>query len=177
MATRGSGLMRDLWNVWVCHVPSRRVRAFWLRCMLGELASGAFCAMHVQVLAPWNVFLGLRSVVNAGCILDGRGGPLRIAQDVDIGTQTHIWTLEHDVNSDAHTVNGAGVTIEDHAWIASRVTILPGVTIGRGAVVAAGAVVTKDVEPLTIAGGVPAKLIGTRRNALTYRLNFRPRFR
>ena len=151
--------MRDMWNVWVSHVPSRHVRAFWLRRMLGELAPGSFCAMHVQVLNPRNIFLGPRSVVNTGCILDGRGGPLRIAEDVDIGTQTNIWTLEHDINSDAHAAAGAGVTIEDHAWIASRVTILPGVTIGRGAVAATGAVVTKDVEPLTIVGGVPAKEI------------------
>jgi maltose O-acetyltransferase len=41
---------------------------------------------------------------------------------------------------------------------------LPGVTIGRGAVVAAGAVVTKDIPPLSIVGGVPAKVIGERKN-------------
>lgn len=50
--------------------------------------------------------------------------------------------------------------IENYVWLASRVTVLPGVTIGRGAVVAAGAVVTKDVPPLAIVGGVPAKIIG-----------------
>ena len=44
-------------------------------------------------------------------------------------------------------------------WISGHSTILPGVTIGDGAVIAAGAVVTKDVEPNSIVGGVPAKLI------------------
>jgi acetyltransferase-like isoleucine patch superfamily enzyme len=177
MAARGSKLMRIAWNLWVSHIPSRHVRAFWLKRMLGELAPGVFCAMHVEVLGPRTIRVGPRTVINAGCIIDGRGGPLRIDGDVDIGTQTHIWTLEHDPGSDAHVATGGGVTIEDHVWIASRVTILPGVTVGRGAVVAAGAVVTKDVEPLAIVGGVPAKLIGTRRNALTYRLDFHPRFR
>ncbi|MBV4357845.1 hypothetical protein KTO63_11845 [Parasegetibacter sp. MAH-26] len=53
----------------------------------------------------------------------------------------------------------APITIEDGAWIGSRVTILPGVTIGEKSIIAAGAVVTKDVEPYTLVGGVPAKII------------------
>jgi len=52
--------------------------------------------------------------------------------------------------------------IEDDVWIGFRVIIMAGVRIGRGSVVAAGAVVTKDVEPYTIVGGVPAKQIGRR---------------
>jgi len=52
--------------------------------------------------------------------------------------------------------------IGDDVWIGYRVIIMAGVKIGRGAIVAAGAVVTKDVEPYTIVGGVPAKQIGMR---------------
>lgn len=54
------------------------------------------------------------------------------------------------------------LVIEDDVWIGARTTILKGVCIGRGAVVAAGAVVTKDVDPYSIVGGVPARLIGRR---------------
>jgi len=54
------------------------------------------------------------------------------------------------------------VVIEDHVWIGMRAIILPGVRIGRGAVVAVGAVVTRDVEPLTVVAGVPARVIGSR---------------
>lgn len=52
--------------------------------------------------------------------------------------------------------------VEDDVWIGQRATVMAGVTIARGAIVAAGAVVTKDVEPYTIVGGVPAKLIARR---------------
>jgi len=54
--------------------------------------------------------------------------------------------------------------------VCSRAVILPGVTIGRGAVVAAGAVVTRDVMPFTVVGGVPAKPIAIRNHQLTYDL-------
>ena len=58
-------------------------------------------------------------------------------------------------------------------WVGARVIIMPGVTLGRGAVVAAGSVVTKDVAPLMIVGGVPAKPIGMRDpDATVYQLDW-----
>lgn len=53
----------------------------------------------------------------------------------------------------------ADVIINEDVWIASRVTLLKGVNIGRGAIIAAGAVVNKDVLPYSIVGGVPARFI------------------
>lgn len=57
---------------------------------------------------------------------------------------------------------GAPVDIGSHSWICSRSIILPGVSIGEGAIVASGAIVTKDVEPYMIVGGILAKPIGYR---------------
>ena len=53
----------------------------------------------------------------------------------------------------------APITIGNHVWIGSRAVVLPGVSIGDGAIIAAGAVVTRDVPPNVIAGGVPARII------------------
>lgn len=53
----------------------------------------------------------------------------------------------------------APVHIGAHAWLGAGAIVLPGVTVGEGAIVAAGAVVTKDVAPRTVVGGVPARLI------------------
>jgi len=170
-------LKRDLWNTIVSHVPSRRVRKWFLKSMLGSFSNDSFFGLGVNIMSPSNIYVGERSIVNAGCIMDGRESLITIDNDVDIGTHSHIWTLEHDPNDVNHATKSGEVRIEDHVWIASRVTILPGVTIGRGAVVAAGAVVTKDVEAMSIMAGVPAKKIGERSNPLSYKLNFSPRFR
>lgn len=51
------------------------------------------------------------------------------------------------------------VVIEDHVWIGMNCLICKGVTIGKGSIIAAGSVVTRDVPPLSIAGGVPAQVI------------------
>jgi acetyltransferase-like isoleucine patch superfamily enzyme len=56
----------------------------------------------------------------------------------------------------------APIVLEDGAWIGAGAIVLPGVRVGRGAVIAAGAVVTKDVEPYSIVGGVPGVAIGSR---------------
>ena len=61
------------------------------------------------------------------------------------------------------------VVVSDDVWVGDRAIILHGVTIGRGAVVAAGAVVSKDVPPYAIVGGVPAKVIRYRFDADTIR--------
>jgi acetyltransferase-like isoleucine patch superfamily enzyme len=67
------------------------------------------------------------------------------------------------------------VIIEDYVWLCFRSIILPGVKLGKGCVVASGAVVTKDVPPFTVVAGVPARVVGTRNQSLTYRLGNSPR--
>lgn len=85
--------------------------------------------------------------------------------------------MEHDVNDDYHIDIGADVIIEDYVWTASKVTILPGVRIGRGAVVASCALVNKDLPPMAIVGAVPAKIIGERKSGLKYKFNYKPWFK
>ncbi len=85
-----------------------------------------------------------------------------IRKNVQIGARVTFETVNHGFLN----VEGKGrgtwtkpIVVDDEAWIGSGVVILQGVTIGRGAVVTAGSVVIKDVEPYSVVGGVPAKLI------------------
>jgi maltose O-acetyltransferase len=87
---------------------------------------------------------------------------IKIGNRVQIGSRCSFETMNHSVVLlDKNKRGGfpASIEIEDDVWLASRVTILPGVTVGRGSVVAAGAVVTRDIPPFTLAGGVPARAI------------------
>ena len=147
---------------------TENIRLFLLKKRLGNLGVNNFVRMYIEVRSPKNIFIGNNNSINQHVLLDGRGGKLTIGNNVDIAQETNIWTLEHDVHDDYHKSIGADVVIEDYAWIASRVTILPGVTIGKGAVIASNAVVTKDVPAMAIVGGVPAKVIGTRKSNLKY---------
>jgi acetyltransferase-like isoleucine patch superfamily enzyme len=98
----------------------------------------------------------------------GCAGYIDIGNNVMIGPRITCIAENHnfdqiDIPINEQGVNRKGIKICDNVWIGANVTILDGVTIGDGAIIAAGGVVVKDVEPFTIVGGVPAKLIKNRR--------------
>ena len=108
-----------------------------------------------------NIKIGKRVFINAGCQFQDQGG-IEIGDDVLIGPQTIIATLNHDPNPEKRGgMIPKPVKIGDKVWLGARVTICPGVTIGEGAIVGAGAVVTKDVPPRTVVAGVPARIFRT----------------
>ena len=166
-----------VFNRWWMNLPSRRLRLMWIKKKLGGIGSDTSFLMGIELRDAKNIKLGNNCVINKNVLLDGRGGELIIGNNVDIAQETNIWTLEHDVHDDFHTSKGADVIIEDYVWIASRVTILPGVTIGKGAVIASNSVVTKNVPAMSIFGGIPAKFIGERKSKLKYTLKYSPRFK
>jgi len=166
-----------LLNHIIMKIPSHHIRLFFIKRIIGAIGKGSSILLNVEIRDSQNIFIGNNSIINQHVLLDGRGGRLSIGDNVDIAQETNIWTLEHDPNDDYHNTKGGEVIIEDYVWIASRVTILPGVTIGKGAVIASNSVVTKDVKPMSIVAGIPAKEIGTRKSKLKYTLNYQPKFR
>lgn len=106
-----------------------------------------------------NITIGKDVFINSGCHFQDQGG-IQIGDGALIGHNVVLATINHDLNPEENRKNHyAPITIGAHVWIGSNATILPGVTLGDWAVVAAGAVVTQDVLPRTVVGGVPAKVL------------------
>ncbi|MDO5697419.1 MAG: acyltransferase [Dermatophilus congolensis] len=124
-----------------------------------NIDAGTYFASGVRIR------LGDRSGIGAESIVLGS---VHIGDDVMIGPRCVLLTEEHAFSDTERPMNTQGmlpdkpIVIEDDVWLGVGVTVLPGVRIGRGAIVAAGAVVTHDVPPLAIVGGVPAKQLKTR---------------
>ncbi|GHU97050.1 hypothetical protein FACS189483_01920 [Spirochaetia bacterium] len=156
------GMLR-LFNSIIMFIPLKYIRKIWMFCVLKKIGKFVYFSRHIDVrFPPRRITIGSNVIINKWVLLDGRGGNITIGNNVDIAQEVNIWTLEHDTKSQGHQTKSGDVIIEDYVWIASRATILPGIKIMKGAVIAAGAVVTKDVLPLNIVGGVPAKVIGIR---------------
>lgn len=112
-----------------------------------------------------NITIGSNVFINHDCELDASYGRINIGNFVLIGQNVKLITVNHkyeDFNLPIYFQKAEvdqDIIVQDDVWIAANVTILPGVKIGKGSILAAGAVVTKNVEPYSIVGGVPAKLI------------------
>ena len=104
--------------------------------------------------------LGRNIIINKGATILSPAS-VEIEDNVLIGPNVQIVTVDHDLKDRHNLFHFGKVTIRNNAWIGIGVTICPGVTIGRNSVVAAGSVVTKDVPDNVMVGGIPAKIIKT----------------
>lgn len=164
-------------------------RASWLRMRGAEIASKVRIGRCCELGDARVVMIGARSVLEAGVILKvadpaarlrldahvfvGRGTIFDLVGELTIGHGTMIapccFFTDHNHGTRLgepmwqQACEREDIRIGSDVWIGARAVILPGVHIGDGAVVGAGAVVTDDVEPMTIVGGVPAKLLRRRK--------------
>ncbi len=127
--------------------------------------------MHGAILHVYNfreiphagITIGRQSLIGEYTVIRGQGG-VTIGDRVYTSPFTQIIAVNHVFDDPDRPfvdqgITAEGITIEDDVWIGAGAVVTDGVHIGQGAVVAAGAVVTRDVEPHTVVGGVPAKLI------------------
>src|SRR5512135_250438 len=129
--------------------------------------------MHGAVLHVYNfrnlphsrIKIGSDSLIGEYSVIRGQGG-VQIGDRVYTSPFTQIIAVNHVFDDPDRPfieqgITAEGIVIEDDVWLGSGAIITDGVRVGKGAVVAAGAVVTKDVPPHTVVGGVPAKIIKT----------------
>lgn len=106
-----------------------------------------------------NITVGRNVFINTGCRFQDQGG-IVLGDGALIGHNVVLATLNHDEHPERrHILHPAPIVLGQNVWIGANATVVPGVAIGDGAIVAAGAVVTKDVPPNTVVGGVPARIL------------------
>ena len=157
------------------HIPIYAVRRLFFKIIGISVGAGSDIDRKVYFMAPRRFKIGENSHINRDCLIDARGG-LTIGNNVSVSHSVKIVSGGHDVNSTDFHGKYYPISIGDNVWIGIGATILQDVHIGTGAVVCAGAVVTKDVAPYDIVGGVPAKKVGVRNNLLDYKCRGRKPF-
>ena len=157
------------------YVPSHRVRNAVYRAFGVTLARTSSIHWRARFFVPDGLSVGEHTTIGNDGFFDARD-TITIGSCVNIAAEVRIYTREHDIDAPDFRETGGPVVIEDYVYVGTRATILPGVTLGYGAVVASGAVVTKDVPPYMLVGGVPAKIIRERSHDLRYKLGYAKKF-
>lgn len=144
-------------------LPFHSLRQLFFR--LAGVSIGKASAVHmgVRFFEPKGISIGDDTIIGYRTFLDGRE-TLKIGNHTDIASEVMIYNSEHNLESTGFEAISDKVEIGDYVFIGPRSIIMPGVKVGKGAVIAGGAVVTKDVPDFAIVGGVPAKIIGERKN-------------
>jgi acetyltransferase-like isoleucine patch superfamily enzyme len=136
---------------------------------LGEnVTIGAYSQLRASTLSQLGK--GLRFRNNSSCeaySFIGAGGWIEIGENVIMGQHVSFHAENHTFTDTAtpirtQGITRVGITIEDDCWVGANVVFLDGCHVGRGCVIAAGAVVRGNVDPFSVIGGVPAKLIRSR---------------
>jgi acetyltransferase-like isoleucine patch superfamily enzyme len=123
----------------------------------------------VSIRGNGRLSIGNQSSINSGVIF-GLTCDLTLGSHVLVGDQVSFRTADHEYRDPEIPIVEQGerrgpIVVGDDVWIGANATVLRGVTIGHGAIVGANSVVTRDVAPFSIVGGVPARVIGHRGDA------------
>lgn len=155
---------RVLWGVvWrLVYRPSPRVLHGWRRVLLrmfgASIGEGAHPYPSARIWAPWNLTMGEGSCLgdHVDCYAVDR---VTLEPYATVSQYTFLCTASHDYTVEEMPVITAPIRIGYRAWVAADVFVGPGVTIGEGAVVGARASVFRNVDPWTVVGGNPARII------------------
>lgn len=156
-----------LYNTTINKIPNNCLRKMFLRMMGAKLSSNCIIFRRCELIKPLGLKVGKNSSIGWFSLVDARGG-ITIGNNVTVASYVKMVTAKHDIEDPMFSASVHPIIIEDYAWICTGSTILGGVTVGKGAVVAAGAVVTKDVPPMTVVAGVPAREVKKRMTEPTF---------
>ena len=122
----------------------------------------------IEVSRGAKVTVGAGTHIQAGCVLNGFLGDVRIGREVMVAPHCGFFSYQHNIDDLSRPMckqeltSKGDIVIEDDVWLGMGAKVMDGVRIGRGSVIGAGAVVTNDIPPYSIALGIPARVVRQR---------------
>lgn len=140
----------------------------------GSITIGERSSIHqdniIEIGLGGRLTIGENSHIQPRCQFSAYKGSIQIGSAVQVAPNCGFYPYDHGFSPNELIRNQplrtkGGIVIDDDAWLSFNVTVLDGVHIGKGAVIGAGAVVTSDIPEQAIAVGVPARVVGSRKQA------------
>lgn len=132
-----------------------------------RIVAGARCSFATGVFVHGPVVLGTDVSLNSHVTVEGGSAGIRIGDGTRIATGARLFAFDHGMAPDRpirdQPTRSRGIEVGADVWIGANAGVTDGVQVGEHAVVAMGAVVTHDVPPWAIVAGVPARVVGDRR--------------
>lgn len=142
--------------------PYSRLKIVILRLFGAKIGKGVVLKPGINVKYPWSLEIGDHSWVGENAWLDSLA-KIKIGNNCCVSQGAYFCTGNHDWTDPAFGLIVKPITVEDGAWVGARVTVLPGVTIGKHSILAAGSTVSKNTDPYMIYVGNPAQPVKERK--------------
>ena len=142
--------------------PLHAWRAFLLRCFGARLGRSCYVYPRARIWAPWNLVCEDVATVGDEAVVYNPQ-QVHLGSHAIVSQQAYLCGATHDCDDAGFRLIAAPISIGPYAWICARAVVQPGVTVAEGAVLGLGGIATKDLEPWTVYGGVPARRIRKRR--------------
>jgi putative colanic acid biosynthesis acetyltransferase WcaF len=161
-------LLRALWGlVYVLFFrtsprPFHWWRAFLLRCFGANLGPNVRIYPKARIWAPWKLTCAELATI-ADEVIVYNPELAELGSHAIISQQAYLCGATHDYQDPNFPLIAFPISIGPYAWVCARATVQPGVRVGEGAVLALGSVATRDLQPWTVYGGIPARKIKMRK--------------
>jgi putative colanic acid biosynthesis acetyltransferase WcaF len=141
--------------------PMHAWRSFLLRCFGASIGRNAHIYPTAKIWAPWNLICDEYAAIAEEAVIYNPK-PLRMGSHAIVSQQAYLCGATHDYEDPSFPLVSFPMTLGAYSWVCARATVQPGVNLGEGAILALASVATRDLEPWTVYGGIPARKIKNR---------------
>lgn len=141
--------------------PMHGWRSWLLRCFGARIGHNVHIYPTARIWAPWNLVCGENATI-AEDVVVYNPKPLHMGSHAIVSQQAYLCGATHDYEAPAFPLISFPMTLGAYSWVCARAVVQPGVNIGEGAILALASVATRDLEPWTVYGGIPAREIKKR---------------